>query len=247
MAKLCGSFPGFRHHRVKIFGLSVRLLIAVLSSFLGGGASADTMAYLHTALGKFSPEVPPAWAYSVTTERDGQQTTERFDPSKPPAEQWTLLRTQGHAPTTEDLEKYFKYKASQTPGPTQATFHKNDIEPGTLKLVSEDADRAEFTCTFREQSTNTDKMLGHLGLRLMINKHQPHVEKFTLTLDAPYSPVLSVKMRELVVTMNFSPPTENRPSLPAQSASHFAGRMFFISVEENLHFTYFDFTSASRP
>ncbi len=217
--------------------------LVLWSLLVAATAFAEMPGYLRAALGKFNPEVPPNWAYTLTTERSGQQTTERFDPSKPPAEQWSLLRTEGRAPTSEDLEKYFKYKASQTPGATQATFHKGDIEPGTIKLVHEDPDRAEFTCTFREQSTNADKMLGHLGLRLTVNKHEPYVEKFSLTLNAPYNPILTVKMRELVVTMNFSPPTGNRPSLPAESTSHFEGRIFFFSLEENLHFTYFDFTA----
>lgn len=207
-------------------------------------AFAEMPDYLRAALLNFNPEVPPNWAYTLTTERSGQQTTERFDPSKPPAEQWSLLRTEGRTPTSEDVEKYFKYKASQAPGGTQATFHKGDIEPGTLKLVHDDPDRAEFTCAFREQSTNADKMLGHLGLRLTVNKHQPHVEKFSLTLNAPYNPILTVKMRELVVTMSFSPPTEHRPSLPAASTSHFEGRIFFFALEENLHFSYFDFAAA---
>ena len=200
-----------------------------------------TTDYLHAALEKFSTDVPRNWAYSLTIEREGKQTSERFDPSKPPAAQWTLLRIDGRSPNSEDLEKYFKYKAGQSPGAMSATFHKGDIEPGTIKLETEDADRAEFTCAFREQPTNTDKMLGHLTLRLTINKHQPHVEKSSLTLQVPYSPVLGVKMRELVVTTNYSPPTADRPSLPTNSSSHFAGRIFFIPVKEDIQFSYFDF------
>jgi hypothetical protein len=206
--------------------------------------SADMPDYLRTALGKFSPQVPSAWAYTLTTESDKQQTTERFDPSKPPSEQWVLLRTGDHLPTREDLEKYFKHKASQAPGAPPAVFQKNDIEPGSFKLISEDSDKADFTCIFREQAANADKMLGHLGLRLTINKHQAYVEEFNLTLSAAYSPVLGVRMNELVVTMNFSAPAAGRPSLPIQSSSHFAGRIFFVPVEENLRFTYLDFAPA---
>jgi hypothetical protein len=200
--------------------------------------------FLRTALDSFRAEVPPDWAYTLTTEREGRLITERFDPSKPPAEQWALLRMDGRIPAKADLESYQKYKAGQAPGAMPATFNKGDIDPGSIELVREDPGRAEFTCKFRDQSANADKMLGHLRLRLTIRKLQPHVEKFTMELREPYSPVLTVRMRELVVTMEFAPPGDDRPSLPVRSSSHFLGSVFFISVEENLRFSYADFTRA---
>lgn len=205
-------------------------------------AAAAMPDYLRQALGKLSAEVPPGWAYTLTTERDGRQITERYDPSKPPTEQWVLLLSASRPPTQDELDKYASYKASQAPGAMQATFQRGDIEPGSMELVREDAERAEFTCAFREVSANADKMLGHLGLRLTVGKRQPHIEKFTLELRQPYSPVLGVQMRELVVTMDFAPPSNDRPSLPDRSSSHFLGRIFFVPVEENLRIAYSDFT-----
>lgn len=197
--------------------------------------------YLRQALGKFSAEVPPGWAYTLSTERDGRQITERYDPSKPPTEQWALLLTSGRPPTRDELDKYSKYKSGQAPGAVPATFQKSDIEPGSVELVHEDAERAEFICAFRDVATNADKMLGHLLLRLKVGKRQPHVERFTLELQKPYSPVLGVQMRELMVTMDFTQPGDERPCLPDRSSSHFIGRIFFVPVEENLRFSYSDF------
>jgi hypothetical protein len=237
MANSSGSFRGFRSVNFPIRWRAL-LLWSLLASV---AAAANPPDYLHAALANFKPEVPRNWAYNLTTEREGQQTTERFDPSKAPAEQWTLLRTAGHSPTAEEREKYFKYKASQTPGAIQATFQRSDIEPGTVKLVHEDTDQADFACSFREQSANSDKMLGHLRLLFTVNKRLSYVEKFSLVLNAPYSPVFSVKMRELLVTMDFSPPEGTRPNLPLRSSSHFAGRIFFISMEENIAYRYSDY------
>jgi hypothetical protein len=217
-------------------GWFLGLLLMVNSGY------AEMPGYLREALARFSPEVPREWAYTVTTEKDGRRTTERFDASRPPEEQWRLLLIEDRPPTPEELAKYFKYKAGQAPGATQATFQKGDIEPGRTELVSENAERAEFTCAFREESTNSDKMLGHLRLRLTVAKQQPHIEKFSLELREPYSPVLGVKMRELLVEMNFSPPDADHPGLPARSSSHFLGRIFLVPVEENLRYTYSDFT-----
>jgi len=222
--------------------LNAILLLAFFA--VGSPTVAAELDYLHSALAGFEPGVPPGWAYTLTTERDGKQLVERFNPGKPPTEQWSLLRMDGHAATAEESEKYFKYKASQAPGAMQATFHRNDIEPGTLKRVHEDATRAEYTASFREQSANADKMLAHLRLALSINKQSASVESFRLLLNAPYSPVLTVKMNELVVTMDFSPPENGRPSLPLRSSSHFKGRIFLVPFEENIQYQYSDFSPA---
>lgn len=201
--------------------------------------------YLHVALGKFDPEAPKNWSYSIVIEQGSRKTTEHFDPSRGPTAQWTLLRMENREPTADELEKYNKYKARQAPGAMKATFQKSDIEPGTIRMVSENADQAEFTCTFRELSTGADKMLGHLLLQFTVNKHQAYVEKYALKLIAPYSPILGVKMKELVVTMSYTEPTGERPGFPADSSSHFSGSIFFIPVSEDLHYQYFDFSPAA--
>ncbi len=235
MASLNGSSPGRR----RLPRLGLLALGAILAVTAGAGEMPD---YLRVALAQFSAEVPKGWAYTLTTVRNEQKVTERYNPARPPAEQWTLLRHNGHAPSADEIEQYAKSRAGGPAATPQATFQKTDIEPGSIALVREDAERGEFRCTFREESTGADKMLGHLALRLTVSKRQPRVEQFVLELVAPYSPVLSVKMRELRVQMTFAPPAKDRPGLPATNSSHFLGRIFFfLSVEENLHVTYSDF------
>lgn len=241
MASSTGSSPRLPHlcpdvgrRRAGAFVLAVCLAANTALAALPG--------YLREALAKFNPDVPPGWAYTITTTRGEVTASERFDPSKPPAERWTLLRNRGAAPTPKDLEKYAQLKAANPGSTTQATFTKADIEPGSLELVTEDADRAEFKGTFRSESTGADKMLGHLRVNLVVNKHQPYVERYQLALIEPYKPVLGVKMNSLAVAMSFTAPTPDRPSLPGINTSHFTGRIFFIGTEEDLRVEYSDFT-----
>ncbi|MBI2812688.1 MAG: hypothetical protein HYX71_00185 [Opitutae bacterium] len=197
---------------------------------------------LREALGKFSTEAPAGWAYTLTTVRNGKdRATARFDPAKPPAGRWTLLQLNGRAPNAKEASQYAQVRAANNSAAPQGTFQKGDIEPASVELLREDAERAEFRCAFRAEAASSDKMLGHLALRLMVNKRSPHVEKFTLELTAPYSPVLGVKMRELRVEMSFTAPSSTGPSLPVASTSHFLGRIFLIGVEEDLALTYSDF------
>lgn len=236
MPSLTGSSPGCPRRRLRSGWLALGAWLVVAS------APAAVPDYVREALGKFSPEVPAGWAYTLTTVRnDDARTTARFDPVKPPAEQWVLLELNGRPPSAKEGDQFARARAtgggSSAP---QGTFQKGDIDPASITLVREDADRGEFACGFRAESTGADKMLGHLTLRLTVNKRQPHIEKFVLALKEPYSPVLGVKMRELLVQMSFTPPTAGRPSLPAVNSSHFLGRIFFIGVEENLTLTYTD-------
>jgi hypothetical protein len=177
----------------------------------------------------------------VTVRNDNARTTARFDPSRPLTTQWTLLELNGRTPTPQEAAQYARARSGAGGAAPQGTFRKDDIDPGGVTLVTEDAGRGEFQCTFREVATGADKMLGHLTLRLTISKHRPHVEKAVLRLNEPYSPVLGVKMRELVVEMSFTAPAGDRPSLPLSNRSHFVGRNVFIGTEENLVLTYSDF------
>ncbi len=216
------------------------MLAAVLAASPGPAAMPD---YAREALGKFSTEIPAGWAYTLTTVRNDElRTTARFDPARPPAERWTLLAVNGRPPTAKEADQYARAATSGNASTPQAVFQKADIDPASVELVSEDADRGEFRCSFRAAATGADKMLGHLGLRLTISRHEPRVEKFALELTAPYSPILGVQMRELLVQMSFAPAGPDRPSLPATQSSHFLGRIMFIGTEENLSLTYSDFS-----
>jgi hypothetical protein len=206
-------------------------------------ARAETPEYVRTALTSFSPEPAPRWAYTLTTVRNNDaRSVARFDPTKPPIERWTLLELNGRKPTPAEANQYARARAGDTtPASAQGAFQKGDIDPASITMISEDAERGEFRCAFRAEAAGANKMLGHLILRLTVAKQRPHVEQYALELKEPYSPVLGVKMRELRVTARFTAPSEGRPSFPSTQTSHFAGRWFFFSMNEDLVLTYTDF------
>ena len=241
MASSSGSSRRFLRPSFKRLRLCAPILLAVCAAI---STQAEHPAYLRTALEKFSTGVPAGWAYTLTTTRNERAITERFDPARPPGAQWTLLETEGRIPTAAEIAQYARARAA-APGGMQANFERADIEPGSLVLVQEDEEHAEFTGGFREASTGPDKMLGHLALRLRVAKRVPHIAGYTLELKEPYSPVLSVKMNTLRVEARFSPPTDTRPSLPLEMTSRFTGRIFFISTGEDLRLTYRDVTPPS--
>jgi hypothetical protein len=215
-------------------------LVALALSLALSARAADAPAYVREALSHFSSDAPKGWAYTLTTTKDGQTSVERYDPSQPVGAQWTLLKRDGRAPTEEEIRRYTQYKTGTTQGSTRAaTFEKNDIDFSSMKLVKEDAARAEFESRFRE---GDDKMLAHFIVNLTFSKNPAVLEKFTLHLDKPFSPVIGMRMKELFVDMTFSPATAERPSLPLSSTSIFHGRfLLFKSIDEDVRITYSDY------
>lgn len=238
MASPSAAFPRFPCRKGSWVRHGCCLLVGSLATLT---ALAEIPGYLRAALDSFQPGVPAGWACTLTTTRNDYTLVERFDPSRPVGGQWTLLQYQGRAPTEEEAKKYRKSRPSDSSVGPQANFQKGDVEPGSLTLVREDAERAEFKGAFRDESAGADRMLGHLVLNLTVSKQRPHVEKYTLSLPEPYSPVLGVKMNELQVEAVYLPPESDRPPLPSTHTSRFVGRILLISTGEALRVTFSDF------
>lgn len=240
MASSNGSSPCRPPRRLDVAAWRRPTVLFLLTATVAAlGAPPD---YLREALAKFSAEVPPGWAYTQTTVRGAESTVERFDPGKPPAERWVLVAHNGKPPPPAELEKYLQFKAASAPPLAQAAFHRHDIDPGSIQLVRDEPGRAVFSAGFRPEASAADKMLDHLRLELVVHKQPAWIEEYVLELRAAYSPVLGVKMNELSVHFGFSPPGLDRPSLPALSTSHFAGRIFFVPTAEDLRVTFSDFS-----
>lgn len=219
-----------------------RLLGCVAAFFCvqSSTSAAELPAFFGDALAQFTSDAPRGWAYTLTTTRGDETSVERYDPSRPKGGQWTLLQRNGRAATADEIERYLRYKASSTPPTARATFEKGDLDRGTFKLLRDDATTAEYRGRFREDLK--EPLLAHLVLDLKFAKHPAAVQSFTLRLNAPFTPALGVKMTELEVSMDFSPPTAERPSLPRESRSRFRGRLFFFkSIEEDLRIAYSDY------
>lgn len=246
MARTTGFIPALPRSWLGGFIFGAFAGLAGLLFAAPGGTAPD---YLREALADFSPDMPTGWTCTVTTVRNGLQMVERYDPTRSADRRWILLLHNGRAPTEEEIEKHARARLPGTATAPQAVFKKGDLDPGRIALLTENDERAVFRCAFRESAVEVDKMLGHLTLRLTVNRKIPYVENFTLELDSPYSPLIGVKMHALRVSTVFSTPEPDRPSLPVRTISRFVGRVLFFPTEENLQITYSDYKlpSAARP
>jgi hypothetical protein len=244
MVRTADSSSAFSPASLLFRSLLFLLLAAPGATVVAAAAVPD---YVHLALRQFSTEPPPGWAYILETTKDDSTMVERFDPAAPPAERWTLRRFDGREPTAAEREKYARSRTLSGPGGPQPPFQKADLEPASLDLVREDADRAEVRGGFREVATGADKMLRHLMVRFLIVRHPLHIARCTVELREPYSPVLGVRMRELRVETDYDPPADGHPARPRSVVSHFLGRIFFFPTSEDFRLTYRDYSPARPP
>lgn len=215
-----------------------RLLLAFV--LLAVAARAAIPGYFREAIARYSPDAPAGWAYTLTTTRGADTSSERFDPSRPKGGEWTLLATNGRAPTADEIERYLRYKASNAPATTRATFERGDLDFENAELLREDAERGEFQVRFRDSANQP--LLAHVVLELTVRKSPAAIERTLMRLVERFSPALGVRMHELRVTTEHEAPTSDRPALPRSVESHFRGRLFFvIPITEDLRVVYSDF------
>lgn len=217
------------------------LFIALLS--VNALTAAELPVYLSAALNRFSPEISPEYAYTLTTRRGDDVSVERFDPSRPRDRQWTLLERNHQPATAEENARYSSYRITTAPN-VRATFARADLDLATLHLVKENATHAEYRGRFRKDVA--DPMLHRLEIALTVTKNPAAIERLVLELIDPFSPVLTVKMLELRVETLFRPPIEADPALPYRTVSRFRGRvLLFKAIEEDIQTDYADFVKVT--
>lgn len=200
------------------------------------GVMGATPDYLAKALRDFPRQtIPSDLGYETVVARNGHRTRERHDPSRPAGEQWTLLEFAGRAPTADEITRHHVIRAKGGSGATyQADFTPAQIDRGSLHLEREDEGSAVFTGGFSEDAAQGDALLGRLSLRLTVDKRRGEIAAYELRLQRPYSPVLGVKISELVAGAEFHRPAGLDLALPRRTWSHFKGRIFLFPTREDL-------------
>ncbi|MFI5335810.1 MAG: hypothetical protein ACHQ5A_03450 [Opitutales bacterium] len=198
------------------------------------------------ALAGFATDAPPGWAYTLTTRRGGESSIERYDPARPPGQQWQLLKHNGADPSPGEIDRYDRYRVTLNATAPRATFRRGDIDSAFARFLGTTDGLDEYACLFRADVD--DPLLNHLELRFWVARQTASIPRYQLHLKEPFSPIIGMKIEQLDVEVILSPPAADRPALPRNSHSVFHGRFLLVkSVDEETSVSYSDYERRTPP
>lgn len=195
---------------------------------------------LSRALADFRAAPPAGWAFTQVTVSEDKNLTERYDPSRPPEERWTLLEKDGRRPTEADLATY-REQPGKRGGELVAPDLTAQLDADTAELVSDDGDRAVWRFRLRP-GNDEDFVAAHMTATYTLHRPTGSIERVELANFEPFDPSFFVKVNEARTVMEFTLPEGDRPARPRQISMRVRGRSFwFKSLDSELSVTYRDY------
>lgn len=216
-------------------------LLLLVSAALAGPVPPE----LAKALADFRTEGPKGWAFTQTTEAEGKSLVEGFDPAKPDFQRWTLVRKDGAEPTADELRDYREKQTRRTGGQTAPNV-KDQIDPESCELVSDDGTRATWKFRLRPGSVE-DRSAEHMMAAFTLHRATGTIERVELGSFEPFSPMFSVSIAEARTVLTYSLPAGDTPSLLQAVSMKVRGKaMWFKSLDSDLSVVYSDYVYAGR-
>jgi hypothetical protein len=200
---------------------------------------------LSTALADFRTEGPKGWTFTQTTSAEGKSLVEVFDPAKPDFQRWTLVQKDGHEPTADDTREYREKQTRRTGGQTAPNV-KDQINPETCELVTDDGTRATWRFRLHPGSVE-DRSAEHMAASFTLHRPTGTIERVELASVEPFSPMFSVSIDEARTVLTYSLPSGDTPSLLQAVSMKVRGKaMWFKSLDSDLSVVYSNYTYAGR-
>ncbi|TPG55386.1 hypothetical protein EAH76_11720 [Sphingomonas glacialis] len=181
-------------------------LIALATAAPSTAAHADALQTRIVATARATPTARHAFRRTLAFERTGAPRTtyvEQFDPSRSPAERWSLMSIDGRAPTPKEIEKSRKTNHGPIPsyakladwfgGPATRSetgggvlYRFARLPAGTFKIGSHDA----------SADTQVEAMVNTSGA-------VPFVEHVRMTSNKSFSVMLVASLRSITVDQRY--------------------------------------------
>jgi hypothetical protein len=177
------------------------------------------------------------WSWVQTTVEHGRKTKiERFDPSLPEDEQWTLVESNGRAPTARELGAYRKARANdrrrQEERSAKQGEKKDDfdelIREGSLELIREDLEQVVWRFLLPVKDPDMAEFSHSMKGTLTIGKRHPHWFTIEMGIEKPIKPAPGVHIERMYARLAFRPLSGNGPVMPYETESKFQGRLLLL-------------------
>ena len=224
------------------FRLQVFTLLAIALLPLRASSLPDEV---KTALDAYRTEGPKGWAFVQSTVGEDKQLVESYDPLQPDHQKWTLVSKDNRPPTSSEINSYRQQQTRRTGGETAPNV-KNQLDHDSFELASDDGTRAQWR--FRlVPGAHDDTSAEHMAATFTFHRPTQTIERVELASFESFSPVFAVNIDEARTVLEYSLPSDNRPSLLQRITVRVRGRAFlFKSLDSDMTVSYSEYTFAGK-
>ena len=200
---------------------------------------------LEKALAAFHAEGTKGWAFTQTTSSSTKSLVERYDPSKPEFNRWTLLKKDGHDPAPDDIKQYKDVLSRRTRGEVAPNV-KDQIRRDTCEPLGVENGRALYRFQLKSGGED-DRSAEHMNVTFSLHQESGTIERVELASIRPFSPMFAVKIDEARTVITYSLPEPGRPTLLREITVRVRGRaMLLKSLDQDMTVAYSDYASAGK-
>lgn len=199
---------------------------------------------LTAALAEYRAAGPKGWAFTQTSTGPKKNLVERFDPRLRGEARWTLLTTEGRAPTDEERLDYRRTSAAKAESDTASSV-RDQLNLATCTLFASD----ERTSTYHfavNPASKEDTAAQHMRAAFTLDRPSGVIVRVELFNFEPFSPVLSLNIDEARTIMVYTVPADGRPSLLSEITMKLRGRRLWVrSFSQDMSVRFADYENAS--
>ncbi len=221
----------------------MRILIAMFfSCFFAIQARADVPAELRAAFDAMPKVQLEQWRFTET-QNNGEETRVRsHDPRRNPA--WVLESVNGSAPDEKALEEHaerLQREAENDEGRPGSNDFNGLAEPGSWKLLSETASKAEYQFTPSPDDQEDTEFIKHIIGTLTLNRDTGTVDHFVLKSIKPFRAKLVAKIKSFRTRIDMQRIADG-VFFPALVSTQIRGRAFGLKkIDADVEVRFSDF------
>jgi hypothetical protein len=227
-----------------------RALLLLMALFLAVAVQAaeDPLAVAERALTALDETSMDGWAFTERLIRNGTEVLLRHDPARPRGERWKVISVDGRPPTAKEIEEYTGHREKgedEERGEGEDKEQSAVIETDSLVFIEESPTHLVYGFQPAPEGEDDDEAKAfneHVDGVLRIAKSGPYVESIEMRSREPFSPMLSVKIKEFSTIMTFAPVGDEGTVLPSSVVMNMKGRaLLFKKINEKVETSYSEY------
>lgn len=198
-----------------------------------------TPTIVQTAFDKIAADSVHAYSYKKITQSPEETKIIFHDASKEGDDQWQLISINDQPPTKEELKDFYKQMANTSKeGKKSFSLDSNDMYD--FMKISESNGLTTFQCKLNDEKNK--KMMDKVICHISVNHSDSTLQSIKMKLTEPVSPMISVKLDEFSIEMNFQKMLDTGATLLQETKTNIKGKvMVFKDLNQQVTERYYDY------